>query len=177
MATWPLASGCYAVESASGNEYRVDLATGDCTCPDHDYRGTRCKHLRRVAVEITRGDLPAPGRLPGECAGCGREGFLPESGPALCENCRLERGDAGRDRETGDLVVVVRVTDTPADEWLVAGTNRTVADYGTNDGYPDDDPVIEVVYPFAAPHTPLKQLRRYAFPHSRLKPAETQPVA
>jgi hypothetical protein len=64
MATAPLGGGRYAVESST-NEYRVDLTTSDCTCLDHGYRGARCKHLRRVAVEVTRGDLPAPGRLPG----------------------------------------------------------------------------------------------------------------
>jgi hypothetical protein len=173
MATAPLGGGRYAVESTSG-EYRVDLASGDCTCPDHGYRGVRCKHLRRVAVEITRGDLPAPGRLPGDCAACGRERYLPEDGPALCDDCRFERGDAVRDRETGDLVVVVGVTDTPASEWPIAGTGRTVADYETNDGYPANDPVVEVVYPFAAPRRSLADLKRYAFPHSRLESAGAQ---
>ncbi len=176
MATAPLGGGRYAVESST-SEYRVDLTTSDCTCPDHGYRGARCKHLRRVAVEVTRGDLPAPGRLPGDCAACSRERYLPEDGPGLCNDCWFDRDDTVRDRETGDLVVVVRVTDTPASEWTVAGAGRTVADYETNGGYPADDPVVEVIYPFAAPRQEFDELQRYAFPHSRLESAETQLIA
>ncbi|MFC7176512.1 SWIM zinc finger family protein [Halosegnis marinus] len=171
MAVRALGGGRYAV--ASGGDYEVDLPAGTCTCPDSGYRGERCKHLRRVAVEITRGDLAPPGRLPDACAACGREAFLPEA-LALCDDCRYEAGDAVRDRETGDLVVVAAVHDTPADEWLVAGTDRTVADYETNDGYPTDDPVVEVVYPFSAGRKPLADLKRYAFPHSRLADVNAQ---
>jgi len=175
MAVEPLGSGRYAVESESDNEYEVDLRDGTCTCPDNGYRGARCKHLRRVAVEITRGELPPPGRRVGDCAACGRERFLPETGPALCDDCRFEPGDAVRDRETDDLVVVARVTDARADEWEIAGTDRTVAAYETNEGYPDDDPVVEVVYPFSAPRsTSLAERPRYAFPHSRLEAANAQ---
>lgn len=177
MAVEPLGSGRYAVESASGNEYTVDLRDGTCTCPDNGYRGVRCKHLRRVAVEITRGELAPPGRLPGDCAACGHERFLTEAGPALCDDCRFERGDAVRDRETGDLVVVAQVTDVRADEWEIAGTGRTVAAYETNEEYPDDDPVVEVVYPFSAPGSEsFAELSRYAFPHSRLEHANAQLV-
>jgi len=175
MAVEPLGSSRYAVESASGNEYDVDLRDGTCTCPDNGYRGARCKHLRRVAVEITQGELAPPGRLPGDCAVCGRERFLPEAGPALCDDCRFEPGDAVRDRETGDLVVVARVTDIQADEWEIGGTERTVAAYETNESYPDDDPVVEVVYPFSAPRSrSLAERPRYAFPHSRLEAANAQ---
>lgn len=175
MAVEPLGSGRYAVDAASGNEYRVDLTSGTCTCPDNGFRDARCKHLRRVAVEITRGDLAPPGRLPGECAACGRRRALPEDGPGLCDDCRFDAGDVVRDRETGDVVVVARVTDTPADEWRVEGADHTVADYETNDGYPDDDPVVEVVYPFSAPRTAdLEHLQRYAFPHARLESANPQ---
>jgi len=38
--------------------YRVDLEMGRCTCPDHQYREARCKHLRRAAIET--GDTPVP---------------------------------------------------------------------------------------------------------------------
>jgi len=173
MAVEPIGGGCYAVASASGNEYHIDLPAGRCTCPDNGYRGARCKHLRRVAVEVTRGDLAPPGRLPGDCAACGHERFLPEDGPDLCDACRFERGDAVRDRETGDVVVVARATDTPADEWRV--DERTVAAYESNDGYPADDPIVEVVYPFSEPRTvDLDALDRYAFPHSRLEVTEAQ---
>jgi hypothetical protein len=43
--------------------YDVDLAGGDggrCTCPHHQYREARCKHIRRVAIEVTQGRVPAP---------------------------------------------------------------------------------------------------------------------
>lgn len=43
--------GRYAVRSESGRgTYAVDVLAGDCTCRDHQGRGTKCKHL--VAVSI-----------------------------------------------------------------------------------------------------------------------------
>ena len=55
------AAGMYEVTSASGKCYVVDL-DGDvprCTCKDHQYRQTRCKHIRRVCFEI--GAVAIPG--------------------------------------------------------------------------------------------------------------------
>jgi hypothetical protein len=43
------ADDLFLVVSQSGSEYLVDRREGRCTCPDHEYRGVRCKHLRRVA--------------------------------------------------------------------------------------------------------------------------------
>jgi len=50
------ADDLFLVVSESGSEYLVDARDQRCTCPDHEYRGVRCKHLRRVA--IARGDRP-----------------------------------------------------------------------------------------------------------------------
>jgi hypothetical protein len=167
MAVGPLGGGRYVVETGSNSTYVVDLPAGDCTCPDHTIRGERCKHLRRVAIEVNRRRVPPPGRAPGTCEACRREAFLPEDGPPLCDACRLEPGDFATDRETGDLVVVARVTDARADEVAVGG-DGTVADYPTNEGYPSDDLVVEVVYPFSRPEVPWADLPRYSFPLSRL---------
>ena len=60
MAVRPLGDGRYVVESGSGGTYVVDLEAGRCSCPDHEIRGARCKHMRRVAIEITAGRLPTP---------------------------------------------------------------------------------------------------------------------
>jgi len=60
MAVRTLPDGRYAVESARGVTYVVDLEERRCSCPDHEIRGVRCKHMRRVAIEITEGRLPAP---------------------------------------------------------------------------------------------------------------------
>ena len=43
------ANDLFLVVSQSGTEYLVDRREGRCTCPDHEHRGVRCKHLRRVA--------------------------------------------------------------------------------------------------------------------------------
>ena len=43
------ADDLFLVVSQSGTEYLVDRREGGCTCPDHEHRGVRCKHLRRVA--------------------------------------------------------------------------------------------------------------------------------
>jgi len=168
MAVDPLGSGRYAVESQSDNTYVVDLLAGDCTCPDHTIRGERCKHLRRVAIEVNRGRVAPPGRVRGACEACRREAFLPEDGPPLCDACRLEPGDLATDRETGDAVLVARVTDARADEVTVGDGEVTVADYPTNEGYPTDDLLVEVVYPFSRPDTSRADLPRYSFPLSRL---------
>jgi hypothetical protein len=170
MAVTPLGGGEYAVEGASGRGYVVDLPAGRCSCPDHRIRGERCKHLRRVAIEVNRRELPPPGRLAGECRVCGATRYLPETGPDLCEECRPDPGALVTDRETGDLLAVVRVTTDRADEATVAATGTTVADYPNNDGYPRDDPVVEAVYPFSKGlGHPLADLPRYKFPLSRLE--------
>jgi SWIM zinc finger. len=49
----------YEVRSGD-DEYRVDLADGTCECPDYTHREVRCKHLRRVAIEVTDGEVPPP---------------------------------------------------------------------------------------------------------------------
>ncbi|PSP55592.1 hypothetical protein BRC82_04750 [Halobacteriales archaeon QS_1_67_19] len=174
MAVTPLGGGVYTVESQSGNEYSVDLPGGRCTCPDHNFRGVRCKHLRRVAMEVTEGLVPPPGQRAVACANCGEETFVDETddGPHFCEECWLEPGEAVVDRETGDLLVVVRTTGRRADQVEIADRDCTVAAYPNNEAYRSDDAVVEAMYPVPAglgsedlkPH----HLRRYSFPRGRL---------
>ncbi len=33
-----------------GKSYEVDYMLQTCTCPDHVFRGTRCKHIRAVNI-------------------------------------------------------------------------------------------------------------------------------
>lgn len=169
MAVTALDGGQYTVTSHSGATYLVDLPNGDCTCPDHEIRGERCKHLRRVAIEVTEGRVPPPGRRRGTCLVCGRPSFVPETAPAVCTDCRLERGDLATDRETGETVVVYRWTEKTAAERYIEATDCTVAEYRDNKGYPPTDPVVEVVYPFSGDRDAgLDDRPRYAFPRSRL---------
>jgi len=168
MAVRVLGDGEYAVDSQSGATYVVDLRSGRCTCPDATIRGETCKHLRRVAIEVTTRRVPPPGRRRGSCAACGTETFVPEDDDLpLCNSCRLEGGDVVLDRETGDRLVVVAVTDRRAEDVTVEPAGVTVAEYPTNDGYPDEDIVVEAVYltDAVAGEAP----RRYSFPHSRLR--------
>jgi hypothetical protein len=53
------APGLFHVTAESGRSYVVDAREESCTCADHRYRETRCKHLRRVAFETGARDLPA----------------------------------------------------------------------------------------------------------------------
>ncbi len=54
--------GRYEVHSASGSVYETDVLAESCSCPDI---AERCKHLRRVDIEIREGLVPRPdGRLP-----------------------------------------------------------------------------------------------------------------
>jgi len=164
MAVRPLPGSRYAVDSASGATYVVDAAAGTCTCPDHQIRGRRCKHVRRVAIEITAGRVPPPGQVRAACDACGAETFVPERAPTphLCGACAIEPGAIVVDRETGDRLVVARVTDQRADETPVTAADCTVAAYPTNDGYPSEDLVVEATYLGDGD-------RRYSFPRSRLR--------
>jgi hypothetical protein len=174
MAVTQLGGGVYEVESQSGNTYSVDLPGGRCTCPDHNFRGVRCKHVRRVAMEVTDGRVAPPGERAVACRNCGDEIFVDETapGPHFCEECGLEPGETVVDRETGDLLVVVRTTGRRADEVEITDHDCTVAAYSTNEAYRPDDVVVEAMYPVPAgldtdglkPH----HLRRYSFPRGRL---------
>jgi len=156
----------YAVDSQSGATYVVDPVAGTCSCPDHRIRGETCKHLRRVAVEITTGRVPPPGERAAACLACGAEAFVPDDATVpLCRSCRLEPDDVVVDRETGDHLVVRGFLAGCAGEVSIRNGDTTVADYPTNVGYPADDPVVEAVYLDALdredPHI-------YRFPLSRL---------
>jgi hypothetical protein len=171
MAVRPLGGHQYAVDSQSGATYVVDPVAGTCTCPDATIRGETCKHQRRVAIEITTRRVPPPGKRRATCAACGTETFVAEHAdpPALCEGCRVEAGDVVLDRETGDRLVVLAVTDRPASAVRIEAADTSVADYPGNEGYPDDDLVVEAAY--------LSDLgrpdpRRYSFPLSRLDLAD-----
>lgn len=174
MGVTPLGGGVYEVASQSGNTYSVDLPGGRCTCPDHNFRGVRCKHLRRVAMEVNEGLVPPPGKQAVVCLNCGEETFVDEraDGPFLCEECELQPGEAVVDRETGDLLVVVRTTTRLAGEEVIAACDCTVAAYPSNEAYSEADVVVEAMYPVPAGLSPedLKphHLRRYSFPRGRL---------
>jgi len=167
MAVRPLGDGRYAVDSQSGATYVVDVPDRSCTCPDNQIRGERCKHLRRVGIEITTRRVPAPGERATTCAACGVQTFVPEDRePPLCDTCRLQPGDIVRDREAGDRLVVARVTSERANEVLVESVGETVSDYATNDSYPRDDLVVEAVY---LGDLAREEPRRYSFPLSRFE--------
>lgn len=177
MTVRPLGGGTYAV--AAGDEYTVDLPGGRCTCPDHRYRGTWCKHLRRVAHEVAAGRTPRPGVGPVDCAVCGRETLVeePVAPPQYCKRCDHAPGDAVVDRETGDRLLVAAAPRGRADETDVAGTGYTVSDYPGNEPYPDDDPVVEVLYPLDGPadaNLPARVRRTYRFPFSRVRPVDDE---
>ena len=164
MAVRPLSGARYAVDSESGATYVVDATAGTCTCPDHQIRSEQCKHVRRVAIEITARQVPPPGQTWATCDACGAETFAPEDAPEphLCGNCHLAPGDIVLDRETGDRLVVARVTDKRADSVAIEAANCTVAEYPTNEGYPSTDLVVETTYLGDGD-------RRYSFPLSRLR--------
>ncbi|AFK17912.1 SWIM zinc finger family protein [Haloferax mediterranei ATCC 33500] len=176
MAVRPLRDGRYVVET-DGGTYVVDVEARTCTCPDHAIRHTRCKHLRRVAIEITRGEIPPPGHRSATCAVCGDETFVPMDarGPQLCADHEHHTGDLVRDRETGSLLVVTRAMERRADE-TPTETGKHVSEYESNVDYGDHEPVFEAVYldslPADAGLAELGRLKTYRFPASRLSRVE-----
>lgn len=178
MAVSATGTSTYEVESESGNTYLVDVDDRYCTCPDYLFRGAHCKHLRRVAIEITEGRVPPPGMLDVACAVCGESTFVPVDArePHYCPAHRLSTGSIVRDRETGDRLLVVTVSSLTAEETYIDGADCTVAEYRTNRNYPDDDPVVGAVYPWSVRMSERgpepESLRVYSFPRSRLEPVD-----
>ncbi len=179
MAVRPLRDGRYVVET-DGGTYVVDIETRTCTCPDNAIRHARCKHLRRVAIEITTGEVPPPGRRTATCAVCGDKTFVPMDarGPQLCRTHEHHPGDLVHDRETGSLLVVTRALHTRADE-TTTEPGRLVSEFETNTEYGDHEPVFEAVYLGSLPATVglsglsgLEGVRTYRFPASRLSRVE-----
>ena len=170
MAVRPLRDGRYAVETEGGT-YVVDLDANTCTCPDHQLRGARCKHRRRVALEVTAELVPPPGKRTAVCAVCGGRTFVPTAfdGPALCRRHDHRPGTLVRDRETGDRLIVVAATGERADR-VETATGRLVADYPTNADYGAHEPVFRAVYLDSLGRD--GDVNRYAFPASRLRRVE-----
>jgi hypothetical protein len=164
MTVRPLRDRRYVVET-DGGTYVVDVERRTCTCPDHAIRGARCKHLRRVAIEITERRVPAPHERPAVCAVCGDETFVPlgATGPQLCDRHTVAPGDVVTDRETGTTLVVVAPTSERADA-VETREGRLVADYESNRHYGRHEPVVTAVYLDDRPPR-----RRYRFPASRLR--------
>ncbi|RQG93201.1 SWIM zinc finger family protein [Natrarchaeobius halalkaliphilus] len=174
MSVLPLGDGLYEVESASERTYLVDLEAGRCTCPDHVFRGVRCKHVRRIAIEITAGRTPPPGEIAVPCRDCGETTFVDEDThePYYCEQHILQSGDTATDRETGARLTVVDVSEYRADAVRVRATDDTVAQYETNAAYDPDVPVVAAIYPHASvkPNGVVpSSLTVYAFPRTRLE--------
>jgi len=169
MTVRPLRDRRYVVET-DGGTYVVALGAGTCTCPDHAIRGTRCKHLRRVAIEVTAESVPAPAERVGACAVCGAETFVPfdAGGARLCDRHAFAPGEVVRDRETGTRLVIVAVTTERADAYRTEA-GRTVAEYVTNADYGPHEPVVEAVYVESVrPGRSAEDCDRYGFPASRL---------
>lgn len=183
MAVHPLRDDDAYLVDTEGGVYVVDLGSGRCTCPDFERRGARCKHLRRVDIEVGLGRVPPPGERVAACAVCGDGVFVPacERGAYLCGRHRPAVGSFVRDRETDKLLVVTRVTSERADARRT-GDGTPIADYDTNAEYGDHEPVVEAVYVGDALRSPgpldVSGRRRYGFPASRLRrlPEEGRPT-
>ncbi|MFC4540638.1 SWIM zinc finger family protein [Halosolutus amylolyticus] len=176
MSVLALGDGLYEIESANDHTYLVDLPAGRCTCPDHVFRGVRCKHIRRVAIEINEGRTPPPGRIAVECHDCETAVFVDEDhdGPVYCDDHEIRPGDPVVDRETGDRLTVVDVSVLRADAVRIRPEGTTVAEYGTNENYDPDVPVVGAIYPHATVArngVVPESLKVYVFPRTRLEKA------
>ncbi|WP_425604217.1 SWIM zinc finger family protein [Halobellus salinisoli] len=188
MTVRPLRDGRYVVET-DGGTYVVDVERESCTCPDSAIRGARCKHRRRVELEIDARLVPGPNERERVCAVCGGRAFVPieteRDSPVLCERHDRAPGDLVRDRETGSLLVVVDALGQRADATRTE-EGRLVSAYETNAAYGGHEPVFAAVYVGSlsddirsATETGsddghvadvVADARRYLFPASRLRP-------
>lgn len=175
MAVVPVDAGVYDVITASNDVYTVDVDDDSCTCPDHRIRDATCKHLHRVRHEIDADTVPGPAERETTCAHCDTTLHVPttEADPVYCGGCTLSPGEPVRDRERGDVLIVVRSTDRRATQVAVPGTAHSVAAHPSNDEYDPADRVVEAMYPLPAGLSPeaveARQVRRYSFPRSRLE--------
>lgn len=195
MTVEALGDALYEIRTENGSTYLVDLSSRRCSCPDHTFRDVRCKHLRRVAIEITESRVPAPGQVAVDCETCGTELFVSaerssadrsgaqrsrgdeaEAAPDYCRAHDLRPGTVVRDRETGDRLLVVTVSDRRADRVRVGESAYSVATYPNNRGYDPDGPVVGAVYPqsveIGSRGPEPDELRVYSFPRSRLERVE-----
>lgn len=176
MTLRPLGDGRLIIET-DGGTYVVDSDHKRCTCPDHAIRGVRCKHLRRVAIDVAAGYVPPAGMREGVCAVCGQSQYTDvDQSTALCAIHSFERGELVVDRETDVLLVVVEQTTARADSSRT-DDGRLIADVETNENYGDHEPVIEAVYASALADAPTGQLpKQYGFPASRLIHTDRDPA-
>ena len=58
MSVLPEGGDIYTVVGENGGTYTVDAREGRCTCPDHQYREVKCKHIRRVAFATGERKIP-----------------------------------------------------------------------------------------------------------------------
>ncbi len=179
MAVRAFGTNLYEV-TTEGGSYLVDVGAGRCGCPDFLFRDAHCKHLRRVAIEITEGRVPPPGHVAVDCGDCGREVYVRSDeagGRHYCEAHRLVVGDTVRDRETGQRLVVVSGPSRRADAVHI-DDGETVADHPTNEGYSSTDPVVGAVYPggrITEDGPRPDSLQVYSFPRSRLRKVAPEP--
>ena len=176
MTVWPLRDGRYLVDRED-RTYVVDAERAACTCPDSAIRGARCKHVRRIAIEVDAGFVPAPDERERACAVCGGRAFVATDarGPALCPRHDHAPGSLVADRETGTLLVVVAATGRRTDE-VRTDEGRLVADYDTNAAYGRHEPTFAARYvdAFPIPEAGDRSAAdaagaQYLFPASRLR--------
>jgi hypothetical protein len=61
MSVIPKGGDVFEVHGENDGSYRVDTRQDRCTCPDHEHRGTHCKHLRRAC--FASGQRPIPPQI------------------------------------------------------------------------------------------------------------------
>ena len=110
MTVLPEGGDVYSVTTESGSEYAVDAREGRCTCLDHQHRGARCKHLRRVAFATGAEPIPAV---------VDRGAVDPDLGAHVDATPRVAATDGGEILDAGDdgeiLEADTDTDDRPAD--------------------------------------------------------------
>jgi hypothetical protein len=59
MTVLPDGGDVFTVVGENGGTYAVNRREGRCTCPDHQHRNARCKHIRRTVYATGARPVPA----------------------------------------------------------------------------------------------------------------------
>lgn len=125
------ADDLFLVVSESGSEYIVDLREGACECDDHQYRGIKCKHARRVEFATGRRQIPAAADIDiddqlGDHVRGGPRLAMPDGGVVEADGAGTHAPDEDEDEGDDGVIITDLRTVERGDRVIVGDRSRPV---------------------------------------------------